>query len=596
MKLVISCTLILSFLLASCSTNEKKDHLFVLASGRNPASIESTTTCNNAFKYLVKKRQRSQAISSLIKDHKIHELKERFLREHIAERQNGKEPYSAFYRKLRRLNRSYEVPYLFSNTNKFVGDEDTFSTIIKIVDDNPVLDAEEAKAVDDALKWAQYVENYSDRLKQTIEKGAENQLIHDAIEKLTSGPKKLRARDFPTTIKVPIVNSNGDVVDSDLYFESLADMRDFMKKKEAQVNMSFTQNVMDETFKKSNLYTVMIDQALYVRRLELIVEQLNSYPVEKLNDDQKVLKKLINEVLSEPGNQPRKDVMKLVRRREARAEFWAAMKFWRSKNSLQNTKYTIPESFKANFSAFSPYAAFARSAAILSLVTGAVVTPITLLYEDNPHLDYLWSSIQNHINDFMVNSLGLRTASLSACIKSERAWTVEDGSTMNNFIESHLSRFTALQRVDPSYDPNQDQEYVNEKLRLQAVCAKGRLEWKSAQRIIETQQMLGDHGYRFAVHMIFIDLIAQEHPDKAELKELLYDYFEESELYEDLEKSQVSLTKISELMGESFTSELLTYQDGAMKMVPRVRNGTFPSYYENVEELYETIKELSEDE
>ena len=542
------------------------------------------------MRYLIVKRRRSKKIAELIKTGDITALKRLFWDAHQSEREVSKKPYSRFYRKLRRLNQSSHVPALFQTKNKFVGDEDTFSTIIKVVDDDVSVGKEEALALEDVLGWVDYVSNYKNRFDKVIESGAENTLVLDSLGQRVARNGDVKRNSFPRTFKVPVLNKDGVVNESDIYFENYDDLIDFIKDKKREVNLSFTQNFIDEFFKKSRLYNVMVDQALFVRRLQLIIERLNSIPRAKLSEDQLALKALIEETLAQPKNQARSDAMKVVRDKELWGEFWATLKFWKSKRVATEAKYTLPSSILDKAKAMSPYGVMVRSTAIIAIGTGAIITPISIVYNDNPWVMYITSLISNYFNDFLVFDAGLPSSSLSSCYKSERAWSIEEGSTMNSFVESHLSRFTAFQRIDPSYDPGQDPNYVEKKLELQALCSKLRLEYKSANRHVENKELLSEHGYRFAVHLVLIDLVKESEPKGEQIAPLLYDYFELSELYEDKDKAEAIASRIEGLTSPSFLIKLKTYQDQVGEIVPRVRAGDFPIYYPSTDDFFEKIQ------
>lgn len=575
---------VLSFFVffSSCSgISEKNNPTF---SERYPASRFTHNSCQGTMSYLLSKRRRSQTMNELVAKRDVEGIKELFWRGHMNEREEVKRPYSRFYRRLRRWNQSHHVPALFQTKNKFVGEEDTFSTIFKVVDDEIGQDAEEAQALEDILGWVEYVTKYKERFNKQIEVGVEQKLMLESLQKEIRG---LKRSDFPKDLDVPVY-ADGSVNMSGIRFDSLDDLKDLINEKKRMTALSFTQNMMDEYFKKSRLYQVMIDQALYVRRLQLVMERLSNIPDAKLSADQKTLKEMIEDVLSDPFNQPRKDAMKVVRNKEFRKELFASLRFWRSRRVENQAKYTISSSVLQKARELSPYGMFMRSAAILTLTTGAIITPITIIYDDNPWVMYVTSLISNYFNDFIVNGLGLPSSSLSECYKSERPWSVEEASSMNSFIESHLSRYTAMQRLDPSYDPNNDPDYVAQKLELQAMCSNLRLKYKAADRHVENKELLNEHGYRFAAHMVLIELVEQEKGEG--IGALLYDYFEADEVFDDEEKAKVLYGKIVAEMGQDFGQKLRDYQENINGMVPRIRNGDFEIYYPSTDEYFESLK------
>lgn len=557
---------------------------------RAPASSSVKQNCTEGMKYFLTKSKRSKTIAGLIRENDLEGLKSLMWKSLQEERQQKKIPYSPWYRKLRRLNQSFHVPAFFQTANKVTGDVDTFSTIIKVVDDSADFGEHEKQALGDVMGWIGHVERYHERFNQVIELGFENRITLESLADRLKNDKELVRSNFPQTVEVPVVASNGQVEKSEIYFETIDDLQDFIKEKKHEVNLTFSRNIADEFFRKSRLYDVMMDQAVYFRRLELVGERLNNIPVAKLNDDQKVLRKKLEEILAKADNQPRQDAAKLLRKKERAAELWATLKFWRSKRIEKQAKYKIPDKVLEQAKALSPYGLLMRSTAVLTIGSGIILTPIAIIYDDNPWVQYSTSLIQNHFNDFIVNSLGLPSPALSTCYRSARAWSLEEQSTMNDFIESHLSRYTAYQRIDPEYEPDQDPEYMQQKVALQATCLKLRMEYKGADRHLANKELLDEHGYRFAAHLILIDLAKKEFKDE-ELGEMLYSYFEQAEIFEDGEKSQELLQQIESITDSDFIRGLKQYQKDIQGMTERVREGDFEIYYPSSDEFFQSLKQ-----
>lgn len=578
------------FLVSACSQwQPHSSHERTPSSLRAPASDSVKTGCMDGMKYFLAKSKRSKTIAGLIKDNDLDGLKSLMWKSLQEERQVKKIPYSPWYRRLRRLNQSFHVPAFFQTANKVTGDVDTFSTIIKVVDDSADFGADEKQALEDVLGWIGHVERYHDRFNQVIDVGFENRVT---LEQLTDRLKndKLLVRDnFPQTLDVPVVGQSGQIEKSEIYFETLDDLRDFIKEKKHEVNLTFSQNIADEFFRKSRLYDVMMDQAVYVRRLELVQERLNNIPVAKLNEDQKALRLQIDGILKKSENQPRQDAAKLLRKKERSAELWATLKFWKSKRIEKQAKYKIPDKVLEQAKALSPAGLVMRSTAVLTIGSGIILTPIAIIYDDNPWVQYSTSLIQNYFNDFLVNTLGLPSPALSSCYRSARSWSIEEASTMNDFIESHLSRYTAYQRIDPEYKPDEDPEYIQQKVALQAMCLKLRMEYKVADRHLANKVMLDEHGYRFAAHLVLIDL-AQEQFHDEEVGELLYAYFEQSEIFEDEEKAKDLLSKVESITGSDFTQKVAQYQKDIGGMTARVKDGNFELYYPSADDLFKAIE------
>ena len=598
-KSFLFCSSIASLFLLSCAHNKEAldqemiDHLqaryghhYESQSIRTPAAASD---CTNSMKYILLKRNRSKNMAELIKKGDLVGIKEMFWNSHDLERQTGRIPYSKWYRKLRRLNKSHHVPALFQTKNKVVGDIDTFSTIIKVADDDLDFNSHEIGAMDDVLKWVEHVQGYRERFDKVVEYGFEVRSTLNRLNDRVKNDRNFKKENFPKDVSVPIVGKNGELMESDIFFDTLDDLKEFINEKEKEVVLTFSQNIVDEIFKKSRIYDVIIDQAVFYRRLELVMERFNSIPKAKLSDDQLALKEIIEETMGNSLNQPRRDAAAHVRKKERSSEFWATLRFWKSKRVEKDAKYKIPAEVLKQAKSVSPYGTMVKSMALLTAIT----TPLTIIYNDNAWVQYVTSSINNRFNDFIVYTLGLPSPALSACYKSERSWSIEEGSTMNSFVESHLSRYTAYQRIDSTYNPEADPEYMKKKLELQSMCLKMRLDYKSADRHAANKELLDDHGYRFAAHLLLADLVTQQYGDD-ELGELLYHYFEEQEVFENTERAQEMLETIRSKTSDEFISQIQKYQEDVKSLTPRIQSGQFKVYYPSTDEFFETIDQYLE--
>ncbi len=579
-------TLALIYLFIGCSQLSKENNY----SSRFPAA--KSQGCFSGLNYILLKRQRGKTIKELVKGGGLTDFKDLFWQGHLAERATKKIPDGRFYRKFRRLNQSFHVPALFQEKNGFTGEVDTFSTIVKVVDNHVDIRPDELEAIDDVKGWINYVKDYKNRMELILDTGFEQRR---QLQKLRERVQKLNKEEFPLEVKVPIVNKKGQADESVIEFESKDDLVDFIEDTRREVKLTFSQNYVDEFFKKGRLYKGMLDQAIYVRRLELALERLKNIPNAKLDKAQMELKALIQEVLKEPSNQARGDVMRAVRRKEMWAEFWASLRFWKSERVVKEAKYEVPSVVMEQAKALSPAGVMIRSAAILTIASTAIGTPLSVIYNDNPWIQYIQSSIVNRYNDFIVFTLGLPSADLSACYKSTRAFALEDTSTMNDFVESHLSRYTALSRIDSSKTPEDYEVYNRRKLKLQALCSKMRLEYGSAARHVRNKELANEHGYRFAAHLLFVELVEQHHPKGKKLASLLYEYFEQKEFIENDLRAQKTFNKITSIAGKKFARDLEEYQINIAKAVPFIRSGEFNVYYPSTEEFLEKLRTLPSD-
>ena len=579
--------ILISLLMVSCSHFDSQ-----LPKVRKPASQDPN--CFEGVSYLMTKRRRGDAIKKLINNGQIKQLKDEFWANHRQEQLPKKIKYSSFYRKLRRLNQSFHVPHLFQKKSTFTGDIDTFSTIIKAVNDSSTFDAGEREAIEDIMGWIEHVQGYQTRMNQILERGFEFRRELQILEPLLKGPDALKKADFPRQVEVPVVKTDGDVENSPINFETIDDLKDYVKDRQREATLTFSQGYTDELFKKSRIYDVMLDQAIFYRRLQLVGERFNNIPQAKLHGDQIALKEMIDEVLTDLRFQPRADAVKKVRRKETWSEFWGSMKFWKSARVEKEAKYAIPSAVLEQAKALSPHGMMLRGAAMFTIISGAIITPITILYDDNAWVQYFTSMITNRFNDFLVFTLGLPSPSLSACYKAERTWNTEEQSTMNAFVESHLSRFTAESRIDPTINLEDNKDYVRRRNELQALCSKKRLEYRVADRHVKNKETLNEHGYRFAAHLMFIELVYDNHEKGEELAPVLHEYLEEVEIFEDEKKGKALLGEIESIAGKKFTKRFEKYRSDIKKAVPRIRKGDFAIYYPSLDDYLDAIDELPE--
>ena len=309
---------------------------------------------------------------------------------------------------------------------------------------------------------------------------------------------------------------------------------------------------------------------------------------------------MLGEFLIQKSFRPRSYAYQHVRNKEFWAEVWAALKMWKSRRIANDAKYPMPQKILEKASSITPVGIFLRFTAVSAVAGTAMLGSIAIIYEDNPWVQYVTNYINNWWNDFVVFTIGAPSASLAECYKSERPWSTEEGSTMNKFVESHLSQFTAYARIDPSYNPEIDEPdnyYVRRKLKLQALCSKKRLKYKAARRHVENKQLLKNHGYRFASHLALIEMIEAEQifrsGDRAKAHDVsraLYEYFEESEVFENSKKSIDILGQIRKLKGKAFVERLVEYQQNLPKAVEAIRRGDFNLYAPSTDSYLEKVR------
>jgi hypothetical protein len=542
------------------------------------------------------RRLRSQDMAKLMDNNEIRGLKKYFWEAHDADVMPGYQPDKGFYRLLRRFNGASHVPALHQTKNKITGDVDAFSTIFHAADDAVEYSHYEKQAVDDILDWLGEVQLYRKKMNELIEQGMEQKKQFDI---LSSKKKEFKKMNFPREVEMPVI-IEGQVVQSSIKFETIDDLFDYIRDAKRKTEAIFAQNWLDEATKRSKLYNEMIQYAVKYRRIELAYQRINRIPLAKLSSDQQVLREMLEQFLNSKHFRPRNYAYKHVRGKEFWAEVWAALKMWKSKRIANDAKYPLPTKILEKASSLTPVGIFLRFAALSTVAGTAVLGPIAIVYEDNPWVQYVTSYIANWWNDFIVFTIGAPSAALADCYKSERPWSTEEGSTMNKFVEAHLSQYTAYERIDPSYNAAVDEPdnyYTKRKLELQAICSKKRLEYKAARRHVENKQLLKDHGYRFASHLALIEMIEAEEifrsgdKQKAhDVSQALYEYFEESEVFENTEKSMDILGQVRKLKGQTFVERLIEYQKNIPKAVEAIRRGDFDLYAPSTDAYFEKIR------
>lgn len=552
--------------------------------------------CFSSLADIQGRRSRSRDMAKLIKNDDLRGLKKFFWDAHDADVMDGYKPDKGFYRVLRRFNGASHVPALHQTKKDITGNVDAFSTIFHAADDAVEYSHLEKQAVDDILDWLGEVQQYRKNINSLIEQGMEQRKQYDT---LLARKKEFRKMNFPREVEMPII-MDGQVTQSHIKFETIDDLFDYINDAKRKTEAIFAQNWLDDAVKKSKLYSEMIDYAFKYRRIELAYQRLNRIPVAKLSGDQQILREMLEQFLNSKSFRPRKYAYNHVRGKEFWAEVWAALKMWKSKRIANDAKYPMPKKILEKASSLTPVGIFLRFTAVSAVAGTAMLGPIAIIYEDNPWVQYVTNYISNWWNDFVVFTLGAPSATLAECYKSERPWSTEEGSTMNKFVESHLSQYTAYTRIDPSYNPETDEPdnyYVSRKLELQALCSKKRLEYKAARRHVENKQLLTDHGYRFASHLALIEMIEAEEiyrsGDKAkahDVSQALYEYFEESEVFENSEKSIDILSQIRKLKGQTFVERLVEYQKNIPKAVEAIRRGDFNLYAPSTDAYFEKIR------
>lgn len=541
---------------------------------------------------LQQRRSRGRQMETLMQNHDIRGLKKFFWEAHDQDVYEGGQRDKPFYRMLRYFNGSHHVPNLFQTKNKITGSEiDTFSTVFNAADDSLEYSHLEREAIDDILLWLADAQNYRKKINAQIELGMEKRQQYIELKAKLSEFKQMK---FPRKVSMPVI-IDGKVKESYIEFELYEDLRDYIKDSLHKSKLIFSQNYIDDIAQNSKIYKTQIDYAVQYRRVELAHQRLSRVPVDHLSNDQDTLRIMLKEFLNSEAFRPRKYAYKRVRRKEFWNEFWAALKLWKSKRIVNDAKYPFP----IELAKISPVGIFLKLS-IFTAVGTAAMTPVAIIYEDNPWVQYLTSYISNFYHDTLVLKFGWPTNALADCYKSERPWTTEEGSAMNNFVESHLSQYTAYTRIDPSYNPERDEPdnfYIRRKLELQALCAKKRLEYKKARRHVENKELLSTHGYIFAAHMALIELIQAEEEEKTKdsdkaknLAKLLYEYFEFSEVLEDEAKAGLLLSQIEKIRGQKFVDQIKQYQADIPKAMEAIRRGDFNLYAPSTDAYFEKLK------
>jgi hypothetical protein len=577
------------FTLSSCAFKKRGRNIH-----REPASIQgvvSARTCSKKLTALRTRIERRKYFKNLILGDDFKELKRVFWNSYPKKIIKNARSNSRIYRMLKKVNGTTFVPYLYQSGKK--ESIDTFSTIFAgthVTTDAAQLKDQKA-AIEDMFTWVDFVVGHKARINTIMETGFEAEVTVHKTKGYFKGRKKLTKKDMtdegelkePVTVPTLIDDM---VVDSSIKPKYLSTLKDEIDEKVRLAENTFASSLLDDLLYKSRIYKAMKEHALYYRRLEIALLKFDLIPENKINADQEALASLIREVLRDYHYAPRPDIYDNIIGKEIKGELWGALKFYRSKRIGRNAKYSLPSIILSKAEGVSP-AGF-----ILKWLSySAIVGTSAAIYQASPRFQYMYGLVMNTYNDLMVDN-GRKTSELNKCALSQRATHIENTSTMNNFTNSHLSRFSALEKINKTRLSAEESEYVRKRtLELQAICGMLRLEYGYAAEHHENKELLKSHGYRFTIHQIFVELINKHHPKGDELGVLVYSYLYNLEVRKDKKVSDEVMGKILKLAGQNFVDDLSSYINLAANSQEAIRNGSFYRYHKSYKGLIEYLEE-----
>ncbi len=571
---------------------------------RVPSNTVTGGNCTSGIRYLFKRNTRGRQFRNLIKQGNIEGIKELFWSSHRAERVIEKIHSSRFTKWLRRRNQSTFVPALFQTKNNFVKslngeDVDTMSTIWKVVDDSAEQTEDETKAIASVEAWIGHVKRYQNRIDGYLERSVE---YHQQID----GLRTLRWEPWMSDIdgegvEIPMVmysrNEDGttdvDIRKSRFFPTSQTDIDYKIENLEHETSTIFAGNFAREARKKSKLYEAMLDQALHWRRLELVNERFGRVAIDKLSDKQKSLMREIRQLLIGATNDeginiaPRRDAMTWVKKKEARVEFWQAMRLWKSNRVAADMEFEMPKFMLDRASSISPVALITP---LFFVAAGTAKTLVSNIYEDNPHYQYYTGMISDGVNNFLFNTLGLSTKAMRACFEAERTWTRNEVA-QSQIINAHLSRYVALDRIEPEANHLESQEYIRLRNDLFAECRERAQEHRSLETHADGKEaILSAQVSRLMAHKILEEIIIEHHDGGRRLARKVYDFFEAREYQDDTMANELE-AEISAEVGRDFFNQLVEYENNLLLIEERLNDPDFESsaYFNSIQDYFDYI-------
>lgn len=571
-------------------------------SKRFPSSV-TNPSCTRGITHLFKRSYRGRRFKALLRSEDIDGIKKLFWDSHNAERLMTKIHSTRFTKWVRQRNQSTFVPALFQTKNNFVKsvtgeDIDTMSTIWKVVDEQADYSADEVKAVENVRGWINHVQRYQLRINRYLENSVEYHSQIDSIRNLQYEP--WMSDIDGEGVKIPMVtttkNDDGtievEIKTSRFFPTSQTDIDYKIKDLEHETSTIFAGNFAREARKKSKLYEAMLDQALFWRRLELINERFGRVAVDKLSEEQKSLMRDIRYLLSNPSEfAPRTDAMAWVKKKEARVELWQGLRFWKSNRVAADAEFEMPKFMLDRSASISPVA---LATPLFLVVGGSIKTMITNMYEDNPHYQYYTSLIGNGYNNFFFKVLNWPSSAMRDCFKADRHWTRNELS-QKAVIDAHLSRWVALDRLEPEKKHLESEEFIRLRNDLFAECRERSLEHRSMEIHEDGKAaLMGAQVSRLMAHKILEEIIIKHFPQGRRLSSDVYSYFEEREYGNDRE-AEGYRTKIIERAGQEFFDQLVAYEENLLLIEDRLKESHFNStdFYPDIQSYFDYINDLA---
>lgn len=602
-KFTITCYFIL-FATISLHQQYIKDELKrELASKSTPSRSIASSNCHSGLRYLMRRNSRGRQFIRLVRAGDIAGVKRLFWDSHEKEKLTAKIPATRITRWLRARNQSTYVPALFQTKNSFVKnlngeDVDTFSTIWKVIDDEIGYNDDEVKAVANVRSWLAHIRRYPERIDGFLENSIEYHRQIDTIRNLEWEPWMSDIDGEGVTLPMVVYHRNDDgtlvarVENSRFYPTSQLDIDFKIENLEHETSTIFAGNFTREARKKSRLYEAMLDQALYWRRLELINERFGRVAIDKMSEEQRTLMREVRELLNDYAYAPRTDAMAWVKRREARVEFWQAMRLWRSNRVAQDMEFELPKFMLDRSASISPVA---LATPLFFVVSGTITSSLTYLYQDNPHYQYYMGVLGDSYNKFFLNILRWPNAAMRTCIDADRHWTREEIS-QSAVVDTYLSRWSALNRLEPNENHLDSEEYNRDLDALLAECIyqsnlRGSMEvHQRGKDALQSNQV-----HRLVAHRTLSNIIYEYHPQGRFLDGLIFEYFEEREYSNEVRTSELR-GEIVTLTSEEFFQQLDQYEQDLEYAEELIYNGRFENnvqYFDSFEDFLNYVGEIA---
>ncbi len=488
-------------------------------------------------------------------------------------------------------NNNDHIPAYYQHYDK--SGEDTFGVVTLVSQRSYDEGAQEqVEAFKDARRWMDEYKNHVGlpetderrsfgKIGEITRRAFEAKLQLEALQKFDFQKADFVRNKKQTEVIPYIVEVEGrpgefEVVEIEKTFTSYSSYNRYMKDRALDVEHIFTQDIMQEWLRKSELYDEIINQAYRYRRIEITRNVLAEIPEEFRNEEQKALLKELDHLLFDMPMMVRSDALKYVQEVERNREIRAFLTFKSSKRKARDRfKYKTVNNFVQ-----SKTREVIRNArtwflgfGIFSTV-GTIVNTLTLPYVEDPEWKLKMAYLSNGVANILFDLTGV-SIPLVSCSVAKRKWTVEN-ICFDEMMEGHLLFYRLKHTIDPTYDYLNDKDYKDRRKRLTTKWLDRRDRFAAGEFFQDNHEFLVTEGYRAHVDHVLQELITAQY-SSSQLDEMVEDLFEYAFYDREPEKVTNHLSQIRSLTNDDLADHLKRYIEMEETVIDRMRNyGTTP--------------------